>query len=50
MKDYTVQDLIEYFRNILNNGGVSGTDFELNEEEKEIYKRTIICLIALLSR
>ena len=43
-KDKTIDDCIEYFQTVLTEGGVSGTDFELNEEETEIYKMTISAL------
>ena len=47
MQEYTVRELIDYFYKILKNGGVDGTDFELTEEEKEIYRTTIKCLMSL---
>ena len=42
--DITIDDCIEYFQDILTDGRVSGTDFELNEVETEIYKMTISTL------
>lgn len=34
----TVQDAINYLQMILDDGYVSGTDFELNAREKEMYQ------------
>ena len=34
----TVQDAIDYMQMILDDGYVSGTDFELNKGEKEMYQ------------
>ena len=39
--DVTIDDAIEYFQMILDDGKVSGTDFELNEYDIKVYKRTI---------
>ena len=44
MNDKTINDAIEWLEKILENGGVSGTDFELNEDETELIKFTISCL------
>lgn len=50
MEYLTIEDLISYFQLILDEGEVSGTDFELNEDEIEIYKMTISCLKLLSTR
>ena len=42
----TVDDAIEYFQGILDDGKVSGTDFELTEYDKAVYKQTIEILDA----
>ena len=34
----TVQDAIDYMQMILDDGYVKGTDFELNEDEMEMYQ------------
>lgn len=39
--DVTIDDAIDYFKGVLDDGGVCGTDFELTEYEIKIYERTI---------
>lgn len=39
--DVTIDEAIEYFQMILDDGKVSGTDFELNEYDIKVYERTI---------
>lgn len=50
MEYLTIEDLISYFQSILDNGYVSGTDFELDDIEIEIYKMTISLLTLLSTR
>ena len=50
MEYLTIEDLISYFQLILDDGYVSGTDFELNDIEIEIYKMTISLLKLLSTR
>lgn len=37
----TIDDAIDYFKLILGDGKVCGTDFELDEYDIAVYKRTI---------
>lgn len=37
----TLDDAIEYFKDVLDDGGVIGTDFQLTEYEIKVYERTI---------
>lgn len=48
MNDLTLKDMIDYFEKILIDGRVCGTDFELDEVEKNIYERTIQALKSLM--
>lgn len=48
MKDVALKDMIDYFERILIDGGVIGTDFELDEDEKAIYENTISALKSLM--
>ena len=43
-KDITLDDCIKYFQSVLTDGGVNGTDFELEDDETEIYKMAISAL------